>query len=90
MAIFTAEEFGSAIENCWLDGEIVTHLATCAAIDSVSDAMPLFSSKLMMGTGWVDLLDTTNKGYPHFIVDDDNKPVVTRHYGIVQLDWRNA
>lgn len=89
MAIFTADEYGSAIENCWLDGEIVTHLATCASIDSVID-VSRFSGRIMTGAGWVDLLDTTNEGYPHFIVGDDNKLVVTRHYGMVQLEWANA
>lgn len=42
---------------------------------------------VVVGKGWVDILDTTDEGYPYFIVDDDGKPTTTRYYGVVELEW---
>ena len=38
MAIFTAEEYGGIIKECWLDKKNVTRLATCAGISNINIA----------------------------------------------------
>lgn len=87
MAIFTAEEYGSIIEKCLLNGKDVTRLATCANIPIITFADIPPSTGALVGVGWIDLLNTTDDGYPYFIVDNDNKPVITRHYGMILLEW---
>lgn len=88
MAIFTAEEYGDVIERCWLGGKDITHLATCASIPSIPTTLNLPPiSNTVQGLGWVDILDTMDEGYPYLIVGDDGELVVTRHFGIIKLEW---
>ena len=88
MAIFTAEEYGGVIEQCLLDGEDVTRLATCANIPIVTFADIPPSTGALVGVGWIDLLETTKDGYPYLIVDDNDEPRTTRHHGKIRLIWK--
>lgn len=115
MAIFTADEYGSAIKHCWLNGADVTRLTTCACIPDLTRPVDLAAlpppagvvievsrrglsfrinengdAGVLAGQGWVDLLDTGEEGYPHFIVGNDSKPVASRHTGTVKLEWKDA
>lgn len=89
MATFTADEYGSIIENCWLDGRDVTNLTTQASITAASTNTNYPPpSGVTEGLGWIDLLDTDDED--HFVAGADGEPVATRHYGIVRLEWKNV
>lgn len=87
MAIFTAEEYGRAIQRCLLNGKDVTRFTACVGIPSITIAsvhMPPLTGALR-GVGWADIFATDDEG--HIVVGADGAPVLLRHYGIVELEW---
>ena len=81
MAIFTADEFNSTIQRCWLNGREVTGYATRAnipAVESLDDMPP--AAGWLDSYGSIDILDST---------DLDGEPVARRRfYGKIRLVWK--